>query len=104
MRRNSYESSADANAAPTQPIDIEATKFNSGAMPAIIGQMGHIVYALQGLRQDAKAPPLSQLKPGQLQKRIDKYLLSQGFDSRELPSRSTFDRFRKQFGARFGIR
>jgi hypothetical protein len=74
------------------------------ALPAISGQMAHIVYALEGLRQDAKAPPLNQLKPGQLQKRIDKYLLAQGFDSRELPSRSTFDRFRRQFGPIFDIR
>ena len=73
-------------------------------MPIISGQMAHILYALEGLRQDAKAPPLSQLKPGQLQKRIDKYLLAQGFDNRELPSRSTFDRFRRQFGPTFGIR
>jgi hypothetical protein len=86
-------------------MTIEPTNIGSAApAPAISGQMAHIVYALEGLRQDAKAPPLSQLKPGQLQKRIDKYLLGQGFDRRELPSRSTFDRFRRQFGLTFGIR
>jgi hypothetical protein len=84
-------------------MTIEPTNVSS-AVPAISGQMAHIVYALEGLRQNDKAPPLSQLKPGQLQKRIDKYLLAQGFDNRELPSRSTFDRFRRQFGPAFGIR
>lgn len=76
----------------------------SCAAPVISGQMAHIVYALEVLRQDEKAPLLSQLKPGQLQKRIDKYLLAQGFDNRELPSRSTFDRFKRQFGLTFAIR
>jgi len=84
-------------------MTIKPTNISSTA-PAISGQMGHIVYALEGLRQNDKTPPLSQLKPGQLQKRIDKYLLAQGFDNRELPSRSTFDRFRRQFGLAFGIR
>ena len=84
-------------------MTIEPTKISSTTAPAITGQMAHIVYALEGLRQDAKAPPLNQLKPGQLQKRIDKYLLRQGFDGRELPSRSTFDRFRRKFGPTFGI-
>jgi hypothetical protein len=69
-----------------EPINIQS------AAQAITGQMAHIVYALRGLRQDDKAPPLSQLKPGQLQKRIDKYLLDRGFDRRELPSRSTFQK------------
>jgi hypothetical protein len=50
-------------------------KISSITVPAISGQMGHIVYALEGLRQDAKAPPLSQLKPCQLQKRIDRNLV-----------------------------
>jgi hypothetical protein len=84
-------------------MTIEQTNIRS-ATPAITGQMGHLVYALEALRQDTKVPPLNRLKPGQLQKRIDKYLLDQGFDRRELPSRSTFDRFRRQFGAMFGIR
>jgi hypothetical protein len=76
----------------------------SNAVPAISGQMGHILYALEALRQDSKVPPLDRLKPGQLHKRIDDYLRSQGFNQRELPSRSTFDRFRRQFGMAFGIR
>jgi len=37
----------------------------SNAIPVISGQMGHIVYALEALRQDAKAPPLNRLKAGQ---------------------------------------
>jgi hypothetical protein len=76
----------------------------SGASRAITGQMGHIVYALEALRQDSKVPPLNRLKPGQLYKRIDNYLRDKGFDLVERPSRSTFDRFRRQFGAAFGIR
>jgi hypothetical protein len=84
-------------------MTIEQTHISS-ATPAINGQMGHLVFALEALRQDTKVPPLNRLKPGQLHKRIDKYLLDRGFDRRELPSRSTFDRFRRQFGATFGIR
>jgi hypothetical protein len=75
----------------------------SGAAPAITGQMAHIVYALEALRQDTKVPPINRLKPGQLHKRIDNYLRDKGFDLGERPSRSTFDRFRRQFGAMFGI-
>ena len=84
-------------------MTIEQTHIHS-ATPAINGQMGHIVFALEALRQDTKVPPISQLKPGQLHKRIDNYLRDKGFDLGERPSRSTFDRFRRQFGATFGIR
>jgi hypothetical protein len=84
-------------------MTIEPINIHSGAQ-AITGQMGHIVFALEALRQDAKVPPLNRLKPGQLHKRIDDYLRAQGFNQRELPSRSTFDRFRRQFGATFGVR
>jgi hypothetical protein len=72
-------------------------------VPAIAGQMGHIMYALLALRQDTKVPPLGALKPGQLFKRIEDHLRRQGFHPRELPSRSTFDRFRRQYGALFGL-
>jgi hypothetical protein len=60
-----------------------AFNIGSSSAPAISGQMGHIVYALDGLHHYANAPPLSQ--------RIDKNLLGQGFDNRELPSGRTFD-------------
>jgi len=84
-------------------MTIEQTHI-SGATPVITGQMGHIVFALEALRQDAKVPPLIRLKPGQLHRRIADCLRDQGFERRELPSRSTFDRFRRQFGPAFGIR
>ena len=84
-------------------MTIEPTNISS-AVQAIGGQMGHIVFALEALRQDAKVPPLNRLKPGQLHKRIDDYLRTQGFNQREIPSRSTFDRFRRQFGAIYGVR
>ena len=74
-----------------------------GAIPVINGQMGHIVYALEALRQDPKVPPLNRLKPGQLHRRIADCLRDRGYERRELPSRSTFDRFRRQFGSAFGI-
>jgi len=76
----------------------------TSAIPIISGQTAHIVFALEALRQDPKVPPLNQLKPGQLHKRIDDYLRGRGFDLGERPSRSTFDRFRRQFGPAFGIR
>jgi len=84
-------------------MTIEQTHISS-ATPVIGGQMAHIVFALQALRQDTKVPPLNQLKPGQLHKRIDNYLRDKGFDLGERPSRSTLDRFRRQFGPTFGIR
>ena len=84
-------------------MTIEPINIQNGAQ-VITGQMGHIVYALEALRQDAKVPPLNRLKPGQLHKRIDNYLREKGFDNLERPSRSTFDRFRRQFGLAFGIR
>jgi hypothetical protein len=84
-------------------IEPEPTNFSS-TTPAITGQMAHIVFALRALSQDIKVPPLGQLKPGQLHKRVDNYLRAHGFDNLERPSRSTFDRFRRQFGPAFGIR
>jgi hypothetical protein len=86
-------------------MTIEQIQVSSDSTaPAITGQLATILFAIQALRQDSKVPPLSQLKPGQLHKRIDDYLRGQGFNQRELPSRSTFDRFRRQFGPAFGIR
>jgi len=84
-------------------MTIEPINIQNGAQ-AITGQMGHIVFALEALHQDAKVPPLIQLKPKQLHRRIADCLRYQGFERRELPSRSTFDRFRRQFGTAFGIR
>ena len=84
-------------------VEIEPTNIST-AVPAINGQMAQFVYALEALRQDSKVPPLNQLKPGQLYRRLADCLRSRGFDNRELPSRSTFDRFRRQFGHAFGIR
>lgn len=76
----------------------------SHSRPDIPGQMSLIALALDALRRDISVPPLDQLKPGHLHKRIEDHLRGQGFDRSERPSRSTFDRFRKQFGAKFGIR
>jgi hypothetical protein len=84
-------------------MTIEQIQITSAA-PAITGQLATILFAIEALRQDPKVPPLNRLKPGQLHKRIDDYLRGQGFNQRELPSRSTFDRFRRQFGTAFGIR
>ena len=76
----------------------------NGAAPAVTGQLATILFAIQALRQDPKAPPLNQLKAGQLYRRIADCLRSRGFENREIPSRSTFDRFRRAFGPAFGIR
>ena len=81
-------------------MTIEQTNI-SGATPVITGQMAAIVYALESLRQNTKVPPL---KPGQMYRRIADCLRELGFERREIPSRSTFDRFRRQFGPAFGIR
>jgi hypothetical protein len=84
-------------------MSIEPTNISS-PVPTITGQMGLVVHALAALRQDPKAPPLDRLKPGQLHRRVEDLLRQEGFHSREIPSRSTFDRFRRQFGPAFGIR
>jgi hypothetical protein len=84
-------------------MTIEQTNI-SGATPAITGQLATILFAIQALRQDSKVPPLNQLKAGQLYRRLADCLRGRGFENREIPSRSTFDRFRRQFGAAFGIR
>jgi hypothetical protein len=73
------------------------------AAPAVAGQMRLIQVAIDGLRKDPKVPPLNVLSPGQLYKRVDKYLEAQGFTIKERPSRSTFERFRRQFGAAIGV-
>jgi hypothetical protein len=84
-------------------MTIEQTQI-SNATPVITGQLATILFAIQALRQDSKVPPLNQLKAGQLYRRIADCLRGRGFENREIPSRSTFDRFRRQFGPAFGIR
>jgi hypothetical protein len=84
-------------------MTIEQTQI-SGATLAVTGQLATILFAIQALQQDPKTPPLAQLKAGQLYRRVADCLRGRGFENREIPSRSTFDRFRRQFGAAFGIR
>jgi hypothetical protein len=74
------------------------------ATPAITGQLATILFAIQALRRDPKVPPLDKLKAGQLYRRVADCLRGRGFENREIPSRSTFDRFRRAFGPAFGIR
>ena len=78
-------------------MTIDHTVINHSQLN-IPGQMGHIAFALKALRQDPRLPPINVLSPGQLYKRIDKFTI------KERPSRSTFERFRRQYGAIFGIR
>jgi hypothetical protein len=83
-------------------MTIEPTNISSAA-PVITGQLAHIAFALRALSENTKIP-LGQLKPGQLLRRVEDFLRREGFHSREIPSRSTYDRFRRQFGPTFGIR
>jgi hypothetical protein len=92
-----------------ETFTIGSSRFGGNIMdirstaPAIAGQMRLIQVAIEGLRKDPKVPPINMLSPGQLYKRTDKFLEAQGFTIKERPSRSTFERFRKQYGATFGI-
>ena len=66
------------------------------------GQMLKVDEALERLR--AEGAPLASLKPGQVFRRLSDRLREDGIHARELPSRSTFDRFRRGFGRRYGLR
>ena len=68
----------------------------------IAGQMATIKAAIEMLLMERA--PVTLLKPGQLHRRVAESLKKSGFNSLEIPSRSTFDRFRRGYGRRYGLR
>jgi hypothetical protein len=62
------------------------------------GQMFMIRKGVEALLE--KGEPLSMLKPSQAWRRISDQLKGTGINTREMPHRSTYNRFRKRHGAR----
>src|SRR6185295_18524861 len=76
--------------------DVEEQKQPNVGDDSIPGQMLKIRQAIESMLE-ARAP-VPSLKPGQVYRRICDELKGAGIHSYELPSRSTFDRFRRGFG------
>jgi hypothetical protein len=66
------------------------------------GQMFMIRKGVESLLE--KGEPLSMLKPSQAWRRISDQLKGTGINTREMPHRSTYNRFRKRHGARYRLR
>jgi hypothetical protein len=97
----------DTTIAPQSPIVGAGPSTEAHASPAderaeIAGQMAKIKSAIETMLQEKVPVPL--LKPGQLHRRVEDCLKKTGLNSKEIPSRSTFDRFRRGFGRRYGLR
>jgi hypothetical protein len=70
--------------------------------PELTGQMFKIRKGVEALLE--KGEPLSMLKPTQAWRRITSHLKGSGIHALEMPHRSTYNRFRKRYGARYGLR
>ena len=69
---------------------------------AITGQILRVKEGIEALLN--QRAPIDKLKPGQLFRRVSDQLRASGFNARELPSRSSFERFRRGFGRRYNLR
>jgi hypothetical protein len=70
--------------------------------PEPAGQMFMIRKSVEALLENGE--PLPVLKPAQAWRRITDHLRGTGIHARELPHRTTYNRFRKKYGCRFGLR
>jgi hypothetical protein len=68
----------------------------------ISGQMRMIRTGIEALLEEGK--PLDMLQPTKAWRRITDQLQESGILAREIPHRSTYNRFRKRFGTRYGLR
>lgn len=66
------------------------------------GQMFMIRKGVEALLK--KGAPLPVLKPNQAWRRITGHLTGTGIEALEMPHRSTYNRFRKKYGPRYGLR
>jgi hypothetical protein len=82
---------------PTRP---EHPSSDCASEPA--GQMFMIGNGVEALLK--KGEPLRMLKPTQAWRRITGHLKGTGIDAREMPHRSTYNRFRRRYGSKYGLR
>jgi len=66
------------------------------------GQMFMIRKGVEALLE--KGEPLRMLKPTQAWRRITDHLQGTGIKALEMPHRSTYNRFRKTYGSKYGLR
>jgi hypothetical protein len=66
------------------------------------GQMFMIRKGVEDLL--AKGEPLPMLKPTQAWRRITGHLQGTGIKALEMPHRSTYNRFRRRYGSKYGLR
>jgi hypothetical protein len=70
--------------------------------PEPTGQMFMIRKSVEALFE--KGEPLPMLKPTQAWRRITGHLQKTGIEALEMPHRSTYYRFRKTYGSKYGLR
>jgi hypothetical protein len=85
---------------PARPEHPSAERTPAPSEPA--GQMFMIRRGVETLLE--KGEPLHVLKPTQAWRRITGHLSRTGIHAREIPHRSTYNRFRKRYGSRYGLR
>ena len=66
------------------------------------GQMFMIPRGVEALLE--KGEPLPMLKPTQAWRRITGHLQGTGIKALEMPHRSTYNRFRRRYGSKYGLR
>jgi hypothetical protein len=80
----------------------ELERPSAEQVPKSAGQMFKIRKGVEALL--GESVPLSLLGPTQAWQRITDHLRETGVNALEMPHRSTFNRFRKKYGSRFGLR
>ena len=70
--------------------------------PGPAGQMFMIRKGIEALLE--KGEPLPMLKPTQAWRRITGHLQGTGIKALEMPHRSTYNRFRRRYGSKYGLR
>ena len=83
-----------------RPAESEERSTVHALEPA--GQMFMIRKGIEALLE--KGEPLPILKPSQAWRRITGHLKGTGIDALEMPHRSTYNRFRKRYGPKYGLR
>jgi hypothetical protein len=70
--------------------------------PEPAGQMFMVREGVEALLE--KGEPLRMLKPSQAWRRITSHLQGSRIHALEMPHRSTYNRFRKRYGSKYGLR
>ena len=85
-----------------RPATSEHASADRPEIPDPTGQMFMIRKGIEALLE--KGEPLRMLKPSQAWRRITSHLQGAKIHALEMPHRSTYNRFRKTYGSKYGLR